>query len=105
MGALKTVGGRRAPLFAAGNGVAASLRLPSCIAGFGFYRGTGPSDSELAQDNFQRAEARKRGLQQIEPYKGREPEPIRAVVASQEKTGQDASAGKAANDHFHFHNG
>lgn len=44
---------------------------------------------------------REGGLQQIHPYESREPQPIAALIITQQKAGQDEGARKPANDHFH----
>ena len=78
--------------------------LAASAAGLACNRVRRLSNSELAEDERQRAEVRKGGLKQVESDKGRDPKPIRAVVSSQEKTDQDECAGKAAYDNFHLHN-
>jgi hypothetical protein len=55
------------------------------------------------QDDFQRAEVCERGLQQVEPDKGGEPEPVWAVVVREDEAQEDEGASKPANDQVHFH--
>jgi hypothetical protein len=42
-------------------------------------------------------------LEQVEPDKGGDPEPVQAVVMRQRQAGQNDDAGEAADDEFDFH--
>ena len=57
--------------------------------------------SHLLQDHLQWAEVGERRLQEVEPDKGGEPQPIEAVEVSQQKADQDEHARKSPEDHFH----
>ena len=59
------------------------------------------ADSDFPQDHLQRAEVGEGRLQEVEPDKGGEPQPIGAVEVSQQKADQDEDARKSPEDHFH----
>jgi hypothetical protein len=43
-------------------------------------------------------------LQEVEPDECREPEPILAVIVSQQEAQENERASEPADDHMHFHN-
>ena len=59
------------------------------------------ANSDFLQDHLQRAEVGERRLQEVEPDKGGEPQPIEAVEVGQQKADQDEDARKSPEDHFH----
>ena len=61
------------------------------------------ADTNLLQHDFQRAEIRKRRLQQVEANERGEPKPVGTVVMREQQAGEDKRAGKPADDHVHFH--
>jgi hypothetical protein len=61
------------------------------------------ADANALEDHFQRAKVGERGLQQVEPDKRREPEPIRAVIVREHQAQEDEQTGEPADDHVHFH--
>jgi hypothetical protein len=62
-----------------------------------------PADATFFQDEFQGAEVRERGLEQVEPDKRGEPQPVWAVIVRQRDTGENEQTGKTTNDKMHFH--
>lgn len=48
-----------------------------------------PAHAQFLQDYLQRAEARERGLEEVEPDKNSEPKPVRAVKAREQETQQN----------------
>ena len=75
-----------------------------CHRGGFFFRPaavTGPHAHSL-QDDFQRAEPRKRGLEQVKTDKRREPQPIRAVIMGQQQADEYETPRESANNHFHI---
>ena len=85
-------------------GITTAARIAGLLRAGLFPAATGAADAEFFQDDFQRTEFRERRLQQVEADKGRDPEPVRAVVVRQQQAGQDEDAGEPADDEFHFHN-
>src|SRR6516162_7464053 len=63
------------------------------------------SHAGLFKNEFQRTKAGERGLEEVKADKGGEPEPVTAVIISQQRTGEDERAGEPADEHVHFHNG
>ena len=59
--------------------------------------------AHLLQDDGQRAEPGKRGLQQIGAHEGGEPEPVGAVIVCQQEAEQDKGAGEGKNHTFYGH--
>jgi len=57
--------------------------------------------SNPAQDDFQRAEIRERGLEQIETDKCREPKPVGVVVMRKHQTDENEYSGEPTDDLFH----
>ena len=62
-----------------------------------------PADATFFQDDFQGAEVRERGLEQVEPDKRGEPQPVWAMIVRQRDTGENEQTGKTTNDKMHFH--
>jgi hypothetical protein len=60
------------------------------------------SDADLPQDDLQGTKAGEGRLQEIEPDKGGEPEPVGAVKMSQQKAEEDERAGKPTDERFHM---
>jgi hypothetical protein len=61
------------------------------------------TDAKLFQDDRQRAEPGERGLEQIGPDEGRQPQPVRAVQLGQRQTHQDHAAGERHYDSVDAH--
>jgi hypothetical protein len=61
------------------------------------------ADAEPIQNHLQRTEVGERRLQQVEPDKRGEPEPVRAMVMGEQQADEDECSGEPADNHVHFH--